>query len=190
MATQAPPFAQVPPIVYASFSGTINQDSLNRFFFNLGGASQKGVTEIHLLFQSTGGIVGDGIALYNYFRTMPIDLHIYNAGSVGSIAVLSYLGAAHRYTSTHANFVIHKTRYSGQASADAIGHRALADNAEREDARSEAILKAHTKIPADRWARHALAQDVFFTAQESVQFGIAQKIREFQIPAGDQVFHI
>jgi ATP-dependent Clp protease protease subunit len=181
---------QLLPSVYATFAGPIDQSALNRLFFNLNAATQRGVVEAHLLFQSGGGIVGDGISLYNYFRTLPLDLHVYNTGTVGSIAVLPFLAAPHRYASAHANFVIHKTRYGTQAPTDAIGHRALAHSAELEDARSEAILHNHTKIPASHWSIHAAARDVIFTAQEAVQFGIADQIREFQVPSGNQVFHI
>jgi ATP-dependent Clp protease, protease subunit len=183
---QAPP---LPPVVYATFSGQINQDGLTRIFHSIGGASQRGTTEIHLLFESGGGIVGDGIALYNYFRALPLDLHIYNSGTVGSIAVLSFLGAGKRYVSQHATFVIHKTVYPTHTPTNAVGHQALAANLLVEDARSEAILRAHTNIPAARWFTHATA-DVIFQAPEAVQFGIANAIREFQIPAGNQVFNI
>ncbi len=179
----------IPSIVYATFSGQINQDGLTRMFHNIGGASQKGVTEIHLLFQSNGGMVGDGITLFNFFRAIPIELNLYNTGTVASIAVLSYLGAKHRYVSQHATFSIHKTAYPTHASANAVLHRALSNNLLIEDSRSEAIIKAFTNIPADRWISHAV-EDVIFQAQEAVQFGIAEAIREFQVPAGNQIFNI
>ena len=70
----------IPPplqVVYAPFAGNINQDSLNRIFTSLGAATQRGVQTIHLLFKSSGGIVGDGIALFNYFDSYPLELHIY-----------------------------------------------------------------------------------------------------------------
>jgi ATP-dependent protease ClpP protease subunit len=135
----------LPSSVYATFSGSINQDGLTRIFHNIGGASQRGVTEIHLLFQSAGGTVGDGISLFNFFRSIPIDLHLYNTGTVASIAVLSYLGARHRYVIQHATFAIHKTVYPTHTPANAATHRALADNLVIEDDRSEAILQGTSR---------------------------------------------
>jgi len=79
----------LPSCVYATFAGPIDQQTLPRIFQNFAGATQRGVRELHLLFQSTGGVVGDGISLYNYIRTLPLDLHIYNTGAVHSIAVLT-----------------------------------------------------------------------------------------------------
>jgi ATP-dependent protease ClpP protease subunit len=179
----------LPNTVYAAFAGLIDQNSLNRIFAGVGGATQRGVSEIHILFESTGGAVGDGIALYNFFRGVPITVNLYNAGTVASIAVLAFLGAAHRYVSQHATFAIHKSRYPAQTPTDTSGHRALSDSLIIEDRRSEAIIRAHTIIPNRLWRLHA-RQDVTFQAQEAVQFGIAEAIREFQIPKGNQLFNI
>ena len=50
------------------------------------------VAHVHLLFQSNGGTVGDGLCLYNFFRSLPISLTFYNTGSVASVAAIAYLG--------------------------------------------------------------------------------------------------
>jgi ATP-dependent protease ClpP protease subunit len=39
-----------------------------------------GVNHLHLMFQTTGGDIGDGIALYNLFRALPITISLYNVG--------------------------------------------------------------------------------------------------------------
>jgi ATP-dependent Clp protease, protease subunit len=122
------------PKIYATLGGTINQETLSRIFLSLAAATQPGIKELHLLFQSTGGMVGDGIALYNYFKTMPINLHLYN-------------GAAHRYASSSSAFMIHRTRTTPQGSQTATQMRAAARSVELDDARTEGILRNHTKTP-------------------------------------------
>jgi ATP-dependent protease ClpP protease subunit len=69
------------------------------------------VPAFHLFFQSSGGSVGDGIALYNYFKTLTLDLTIYNPGSVCSIATIAYLGAKRRKTSANAIFTVHPVAF-------------------------------------------------------------------------------
>lgn len=180
----------LPPTIYATLGGLINQETLPRIFLNLNGATTAGtVTTMHLLLECNGGTVGDGIALYNYFKTFPIDLLIYNSGTVASIGVISYLGAAHRYASTHSTFMIHRTRVTPQGPQTATQMRAATRSLELDDTRTEAILRNHTNIPADRWALLD-TQDVFFTPTEAVQFGIADAIREFQVPSGSQIWNI
>ncbi len=68
----------VPQPVYASFCDGINQASVQRIMNNLALAMKTNVPAFHLFFQSNGGSVGDGIALYNYFRALPLELTIYN----------------------------------------------------------------------------------------------------------------
>lgn len=180
----------LPSIIYGSLGGPINQDSLSRIFGNLNGATQGGVKVIHLMIQSTGGTVGDGIALHNFFRAFPIEMHAYNGGMVASIAVLSYLGISRRYVSAYASFMIHKTYTAPQgAPLTASKLKTMTKSLEIDDARTEAILKANTNIPTHLWALHA-SQDVHFTAQEAVQYGIAHSVKEFQVPAGSQIFQV
>src|SRR5713226_10347317 len=100
--------------MYAVFSGEINQDSTRRFFKAVSTATAKNVRHLHVLVESYGGFVGDGICLYNFFRSLPIDLTIYNAGAVQSIAAIAYLGAKKRKTSKHGNFMIHRTGSGSQ----------------------------------------------------------------------------
>ena len=104
--TQAPPEGQN---VYGIFAGNIDQLAVGRISNAAAIASSNRVSHFHLLIQSLGGTIGDGIALYNIFRTFPIPLTLYNVGTIASAAVLSYLGAPHRITSRLATFMIHRT---------------------------------------------------------------------------------
>src|SRR5690348_7377519 len=142
---------ELPKIAYATFAGSIDQQTLPKIYQGFAGATQTGIGAVHLLFQSTGGMIGDGVSLYNFFCSLPIELHLYNTGSVQSIAVLAYLGAKHRHTSAHATFMIHKSHFPAQLGTNACKMKALSDALGMEDTRIEAILKSETKIPLDKW---------------------------------------
>src|SRR5689334_8558543 len=129
------PSKQTPTVVYATLAGQIDQAMVQRVFQGIAVAVNNGVREIHLLFQSLGGGVGEGISLYNYLRTLPIELHIYNAGTLASIAVIAFLGGKHRYASTHATFQIHRTWFNSAlltspVAANATRLRSVADSLE------------------------------------------------------------
>jgi ATP-dependent protease ClpP protease subunit len=177
---------QVAPVVYATFSDDMNQDSLNRVLCNFAKASQFGVRTIHLLFQSPGGIVSDAVALYSYFIRLPFDLHIYNPSAVSSAAVVAFVGAKHRYASAHAGFLIHTARHNFPTATDATGHRAIADSLLFDDNRAQSIITSRTQIPASKWA----ANDVIMPAQEALQLGLIGAIGDFQPPNGSKLFHI
>jgi ATP-dependent Clp protease protease subunit len=150
MSTDAePPVAEM----HAVYAGAIDTAALTRLFQGCAAAINKNVPHLHLLMQSTGGFVGDGICLYNFFRAMPIPLTLYNAGGLQSIATLAFLGAKDRMVSTYASFMVHRTHMSPEwANADRL--RASANLAVLDDERTETILRQHLKLPEELWFSH------------------------------------
>ena len=104
----------LPTEVFATFVGLIDQSALQRIFAGLTLAMTNKVRRVHLLFRTTGDTVGDGVCLYNYLRSLPIEISLYNVGTVASIGALAYLGAKVRKTSTSATFMLHRTQAGAQ----------------------------------------------------------------------------
>lgn len=147
------------------------------------------VQKVHLFFQSSGGGVGDGIALYNFFKALPIDLTIYNPGNIYSIATIAYLGAQKRKTSAHAVFGMHRT--SGPAMAmESEKLKTLAEATAMDDKRTQAIIKEHTSLPTTMWKKLQGGGDLFFSAEDAVKFGIADEIGDFSPPPGTAIFSV
>ena len=141
---------------------------------------------IHMLFQTAGGFIGDGVCLYNFFRTLPVELTLYNVGSVCSAGVIAYLGAQKRKTSAHAAFMVHRTQSPAQP-ATAQRLQAIANSVAIDDDRTEAILRKHVTLSDDKWAVHGVA-DLWLSAADAVASGLATEIGEFAPPLGNQVF--
>lgn len=152
-------------------------------------AINGGVKTVHSVFQSNGGLIGDGIALYNYFRAIPMDLHFYNIGSVGSIGVIAFLGGRKRYASADATFVVHKAHSGAIPPANAERARGLADALKFEDTRIRAILERHLEISADQLDRH-IVTEAPFDANAALACGLIHEIREFTVPPGNQMTNI
>jgi ATP-dependent Clp protease protease subunit len=185
------PSAPLPPLpseIYAVFNGPLDQEAVTRIFNGLTAASANSVKQFHLLFQSEGGGIGEGVTLYNLFRTLPFDLTLYNTGTVASIATIAYLGAKKRKASAHALFMIHRTETTTQF-ANTQTVKSLADSAVLNDQRTEAILRQHITIPSEKW-HHFDLRDILFTAEEAVKAGISDEIREFSPPAGTRIFNV
>src|SRR5579859_1867486 len=100
---------QLPEEVYLTLTGLVDQDMVKRIFNSFAVAVNGGVKTAHMLIQSTGGMVSEGVAIYNYLRGLPINLITYNGGSVASIAVLVYLSGKTRKASATSTFMIHRT---------------------------------------------------------------------------------
>jgi ATP-dependent Clp protease, protease subunit len=185
MATPAAP--QIPKIVYAAFCGGIEQATARKVVSSLTLAMGGKVEHVHLLFQSAGGYVGDGVFLYNFFRSIPIKVTLYNVGQVSSAGVVAYLGAKSRQTTRNATFMLHRSTNSPQfATAAKLQH--VAKTLVLDDERTEAIIHEHVTFPPKLW-KSLSSDDIYISGEEAVKFGIAQGFDEFAPPAGTQVFN-
>jgi ATP-dependent Clp protease protease subunit len=185
------PLQTVPADLYGMFTGMIDAPALQRFAANIDLASKgvpMGLKRVHLVFQSSGGGIGEGIALYNIFRAVPFELVLYNVGAVASIAVIAYLGAKTRRVSTYGAFMIHRTQTTAM-SATTQTIKSFTDSAILHDKRTEAILRQHINMPDSKWA-HFDHNDLWFSAEDAVQCGMANEIAEFSPPPGTQLFAI
>ena len=178
----------LPPEVHATLTGVLDQAATQRVLNSFSTASLNGVKQMHVLFQSSGGGIGEGVCLYNFFRSLQIDLTLYNVGTVSSVAVVAYLGAKGRKVSAHGTFMIHRTQTTTQA-AHTQTVKAFAESAVLFDTTTEAILRQHITMPDEKWA-HFNHNDLWFSADDAVKFGIADEIAEFAPPAGTKLYNI
>jgi ATP-dependent Clp protease protease subunit len=178
----------LPKDVYGVFCLGINQESAQKLANTFSIASNGGVENIHLLWQSTGGSVSDGIFLYNYFRSLPLNLILYNVGQVSSIATVAYLGAKGRKVSASATFMLHRSTNSPQF-ATASKLSTLAKSLTLDDERTERILREHIALPDDLWTQLDY-HDLYLSAEESLEFGISNEVADFAPPLGTKIFNI
>lgn len=179
MTTSPTPPQPVPPQeAYGVFCSPIDQASAQRILQSMATATNPAlnVTHVHLMFQTIGGGVGDGIALYNFFKTYPLPLTIYNVGSVMSIGTVAYLGARVRKTSAHAMFQIHRVSGSAQ-NASLIDLRGRMESLALDDTRIESILREHLTLSSEQWDQFRDGADVSFSGEEAVKVGLATEIR-------------
>ena len=71
-----------------TLSGDVNSDMVHRMFDAVAAMTEDGIDTAHVLLQSNGGYVSDGLCLYNFMASSPIRFVMYNAGAVASIAVV------------------------------------------------------------------------------------------------------
>lgn len=176
-----------PENLYAAFCGEINDGSVKRIVANLTGATFNN-QNVHLLFQSSGGCVGDGVCLYNFFRSLPIELTIYNVGSVYSAGVLAYLGGKRRVTSKRAMFMVHRVM-TNPGRTPAMAMKGIAKSLILEDERVESILRESITLPADEEWSNLDKYDFFFSGEEAVDIGLAHEIGEYSPPANARIWH-
>jgi ATP-dependent protease ClpP protease subunit len=180
----------LPPVdeAYGIFCGAVNEETVKKLAACLSTATTKN-QNVHLLFQSSGGSVGDGVFLYNFFKSLPVRLTIYNVGSVSSIAVIAYLGAKRRVTSAHAVFMIHRTNLKSQGGLPLTVMKGITKSLSLDDERSENILKDRIILPVGQEWSDLDDYDFYFSGKEAVDIGLADEIGEFAPPLGTPVYY-
>ena len=172
-----------------TLSGDVNSDMVHRVFDAVADMTEDGVETAHILIQSNGGYVSDGLCLHNYLRNLPIKIVTYNAGAVASIAVILFLAGEERYASETARFMIHKSHASAPSGARPDALRIIVEGLQADDARTEAILRQHVNLTDDHWMVHAMS-DLHLTARDAEKVQLVNEIRDFTPPKGKRVTNI
>jgi ATP-dependent Clp protease, protease subunit len=167
-----------PKEVWLTFAGILDLPIARAAFDFFKRAVEDKVQTVHFLIHSPGGNVNDGVCLYNYIRSLPIEVITYNCGHVGSAATTAYLGAKKRVVTSNGVFLIHKTTIGPglRGGADAI--KAAASSLEIDDARTEEIIRTNIRLTPAQLATHAVA-DLNLTATQAIEAGIAHEIGSF-----------
>lgn len=174
---------------YFTLSGDVNSDMVCRVFSATARMTCEGVTTAHVLIQSHGGFISDGICLHNYLSHAPIKFVMYNCGAIASIAVIVYLAGVRRIASETARFMIHKAHASPTAETRSEALRIIADGLIADDVRTESILKKHLQLPPVMWDVYARS-DVHLTSADALKVGLIHEIGDFSPSAGSRIVDI
>lgn len=179
-----------PVIIY--FCAPIIQPATARLRSAICHLINKGHGGISIFMASSGGAVDEGLALYGFFRTLPVEVTIHNIAHIDSIAVAAYLGADKRVASPTSTFLIHDF-YFGQPLATVtrsqVEEQALAMSTWRNKMRS--LFKIHTNITNEMFEQTKLLDKPRVEdASVAVKVGIAHKVAEAVVPLGTELINI
>jgi ATP-dependent Clp protease protease subunit len=174
---------------YFTLAGDVNSDMVHRVFEAVAAMTVRGVETAHVLVQSNGGYVSDGLCLYNFLSRSPVQFVMYNAGAVASIAVTLFLAGKRRYASETARFMMHKSHASAAPGARPDALKIIVDGLRADDARTEQILRQHVLLTPEHWAVHEYS-DLHLTAREAKVVGLVDEVADFAAPKGTRIINI
>lgn len=172
--------------IWAAFSGNVTQRALSGFLGLMAFARNESASRIHIMMHSAGGDVGTGCALYELLATSPIPITAYNLGTVSSIAVVAYLGAAERVVAPCGVFMLHGP-YNGGQSVNIFSLPAFTKALQIDDARMNAIIAGRTTLAP---ANIKPGAEYYFDHNDALTFGIATSIGHFMPPVTAKLFTI
>ena len=172
-----------------TLSGDVNSDMVHRVFEAVAEMAADGLDTAHVLVQSNGGYVSDGLCLYNYLSNSPVEFVMYNGGAVASIAVIVYLAGARRYASETARFMVHKSHATASPGARPDALNIIVEGLRADDARTESILRKHIELGPDQWAIHQYS-DLHLNARDAKLAGMIDEVGDFRPPKGARLSNI
>ena len=174
---------------YFTLSGDVNSDMVRRVFNAAADITEDKLTTAHILIQSNGGYVRDGICLYNFLSKLPFDIITYNAGAVASIAVTLFLAGRQRHASDTARFMVHKSHATASPGSRPDALSIIVEGLRADDMRTERILRGHVNLTQEQWQVHAYS-DLHLTAEQALDVGMIDSIRDFAPPKGKRLTNI
>ena len=172
-----------------TLSGDVNSDMVHRVFEAIADMTEDGVERAHILLQSNGGYVSDGLCLYNYMSNAPIEFWMYNGGAVASIACTVYLAGTRRFCSSTARFMVHKSHATASPGSRPDTLNIIVEGLRADDARTETILREKIQLTQAQWDIH-MYSDLHLNSTDAKTAGMVEEIRDFAPPKGKRVRNI
>ena len=172
-----------PKEAWFTLSGDVNSDMVHRVFEAVSTMTEENIDTAHILVQSNGGYVSDGLCLYNFMARAPINFVMYNGGAVASIAVILFLCGSRRYASETARFMVHKSHATASPGARPDALNIIVEGLRADDARTEAILRKEIELTPEQWSVHQYG-DLHMTARDAKLARMIHEVKDFAPPKG------
>lgn len=137
---------------------------------------------IGLRINSPGGEVFDGLAILNALRSHPAKVHVTIDGLAASAASFIAMAGDEIEMSPQSMMMIHDAQ--GLAMGNAGTLRELADMLDKTSNNIASVYAQRTGKTVDYW-REQMLNETWYTDQEAVDAGLADRIVQAQEPAGD-----
>lgn len=132
---------------------------------------------IEMIINSPGGSITDGLIIYDVIQNLDVELNMYCTGIAASMAAILLAGGqkGRRFILPHSKVMIHEPLLSEGVGGSASSIKNISDSLLRTRKMVNAILAKHTgkSIAA---INKATAYDHYMDAQESIKFGICDKV--------------
>ena len=156
-------------------TGEINSDSVYSLCRQLRYLQQKNPNaEITMFINSPGGSVYNGLALYDVMKGISCPIRTVCLGTAASMGALLFAAGDQRDIMPHGKVMIHDPLIS-QTGGNALQLREISDNLMKTRENIGTLLAQFTGRTLEE-IYEKTARDSWFTAEEAVSFGLADRI--------------
>lgn len=176
---------------FISFSAEIIPQTTETLIAVLADQANKQIDEVYLMISTPGGLVMNGLNLYNVMRSFPFKLIIHNVGNVDSIGNAIFLAGEERYACPHSTFMFHGVGFDIETKArlEEKMLRERLDGIMQDQRRIGSIIRDRTNLN-ERQIRNLFREARTKDADYAKSVGIVHDVRDVQIPPGSPVISL
>lgn len=158
--------------------GEVNKESVNQLVSQLMYLCDSSDEEINLYINSGGGEVNAGLILYDVIQSIKVPINIYCMGMAASMAAVILAGGekGRRFILPHSKTMIHEPLIRDGVGGSATSIRNLSESILETRELVNSLLAKHTGKSLEE-VNEATAFDNYMNAQESIDFGLCDEIR-------------
>ncbi len=134
---------------------------------------------INFIINSPGGSIDAGMLIYDIITNTPAPVKMYCMGKAYSMAAILFASGSHgRYMLPHSKLMLHEPLIPFGIGGKTTTIQTISDSLLKAKQEMEAILALHTGRTPEEIAE-ITKTDHYFTAQEAVDFGLADAVKDF-----------
>lgn len=170
--------------LFISFSAEVNQNTAENLMGIFAQRLNQGTKDFYLLLSSPGGSVMNGITIYNFLKSLPINLTTHNIGIVDSIANVIFLAGKTRYAVKNSSFLFYGVGFDiNQARFEEKNVKEKLKMIQRDQKLIADIIAEQSQYTQAEIEKMFLEADTR-TPEQAKEKGLISAIREVNIPEG------
>ena len=156
--------------------GEIDAQTANDFVKQIIYLNQQNKTEaIRVVISSNGGSVIHGLAMYDAIQSSQAPVETYCIGTAYSMGAVLFAAGKKRYILEHSKVMLHEPLIGSGVGGSASSVMAMSESLQSTKKQLNKILCKHTG-KTEKQMEKATDHDNYFSAQEAVEFGLADEI--------------
>lgn len=158
--------------------GEINADKALEFIKQLLCLGEESDKPVNVLINTPGGEINSGLLMYDAIVGSRTPVRMICTGRAYSMGAVLFACAKERYMLPNSELMIHQPLLGGKVSGNASSIRSISDSLLETKTKMNMILAKHTGKTEEEMDQ-ATSFDHYFTPEEAVEFGLADRIISF-----------
>ena len=166
------------------FNAPINPETSSVLIAAMSSAVSQKYDEIHFFLNTPGGMIADGIASYNFLRSLPVQIIIYNIGAVNSVGNAVYQAADKRICAETSSFMFHGVGIDvNNIRLELKQLNEMTKSVQNDQDQISKIIVERTGLSLEDVNELFLNME-YLKADEAFKRGITDEVRDIHLPEG------